>query len=62
MEIIPIGTKAVTTLDNIQGIITAVFIRHGSVRYEFSYFLNGDYKSIDIMELEFSVEPSQKQK
>lgn len=49
------GTKAITITGKIEGIITGISIRFDKVSYEFSYFYNGDYKSVFLNENEFSV-------
>ncbi len=49
------GTKAITNIGEIAGIITAVSVRFDSVNYEFSYFNAGDYKSCYLNESEFTV-------
>lgn len=45
MEVVKPGTKAVTVIGEISGLITALMIRNSSIRYEFSYFNGGEYKS-----------------
>ncbi len=40
------GDHATTVIGNIKGMITAILDRFGSIQYEFSYFVNGDAKSI----------------
>lgn len=55
MQIIEAGTKAVTKIGEISGLITAVTIRGNYVRYEFSYFNNGEYKSEWLDETEFTL-------
>ena len=56
MEIIPAGTKAKTTIGAIEGILTAVVIREEALSYEFSYFLNGEYKEIWLREFQFTAD------
>lgn len=58
MQIIEVGTKAITIIGEITGIITGVTIRGDFVIYEFSYFNNGERKSEWITESEFHVSES----
>lgn len=62
MNIIKHGQKAVTTLSNIEGMITATTIRFDNIVYEFSYFNNNEYKTIWLSEHEFEVKELEKRK
>ena len=55
MELIKCGTKVTTVIGEISGIITAICVRFDKVQYEFSYFVNGEYKNIWIDSCEFIV-------
>jgi len=61
MEVIPCGTKITSTLNNVEGIITAISIRFDTVNYEISYFAGVDYKQIWMNECEFSFSGEKKQ-
>ena len=60
MELLECGTKATTVLNDIEGIITGITIRGKTITYEFSYFLNGDRKSIWVEDYEVKAKKEDK--
>lgn len=50
------GTNVCFDRGTLQGVITAILIRDESVRYEVSYFLNGEFKEIWLNETMFVAE------
>lgn len=60
MEVIKCGTKVLTKIGHIEGMVTAVSIRFESVQYEVSYFHDGDIKTAWVREGEFDVEDGKK--
>jgi len=61
MELYECGTNVKSVQGNMQGIITGINIRFGAIQYEFSYWLNGDHKSIWVSDVEIESE-KEKQK
>ena len=55
MEIIECGSRIVTSMGDIEGIVTAATIRFGRVIYEISYFLDGEYKVVWLSDCEFKI-------
>jgi hypothetical protein len=51
--IVKTGTRVITVLNNIEGLITGVTIREERVTYEFCYFSGQEYKVIWLSEFEF---------
>jgi hypothetical protein len=55
MLIIKHGTRILTNIGNIDGIITGVTIRQNYEQYEVSYFSEGTYKTCWLTPSEFSI-------
>lgn len=55
MEIIQPGTHAITVIGEISGIIKGCELRKDSIRYEFAYFHNGEYKIEWMHEFELKI-------
>jgi hypothetical protein len=60
-NLIKCGTPVVAINGNVQGVITAIYIRFNSVAYEVSYFNNGEYKQVCLNECEFTITDGKKQ-
>ena len=63
MKIIPIGTKIITEIGQVKGIITAISIRGANGEYncyEMSYFQNGVYTTCWMLAFEFKIDNSHK--
>jgi hypothetical protein len=60
MTLIKCGTKALTKMGHIEGIVTAISIRFNRAQYELSYFHNGEYKTMWMDESEFDVDINEK--
>lgn len=56
MKLIKCGTKAITTIGKVEGVITAISIRFNTVSYELSYFTRDEYKTAWLNESEFTTE------
>ena len=52
IEVYECGSNCTTKIGKIEGIITGVNIRFERVIYEFSYFNNGEHKSVWLEECE----------
>jgi len=50
MKIYKCGTRVVLELPQIEGVITAFFVRFGQVQYEVTYFVEGVIKEVVIDE------------
>lgn len=55
MLIIKHGTRVITVIGGIEGIITGVTIREKYIQYEISYFNEGTYKTCWLTPIEFSI-------
>jgi hypothetical protein len=61
MKVIPVSTRVVTKIGSMKGIITAISIRgQGYVSYAISYFHQGVYSEIWLMDFEFEVDTQTK--
>lgn len=61
MKVYKCGSKAITVIGSIEGIITAVNIRFKKVNYEFSYFKDGKHSDVWLEECELKFNKSAKQ-
>ena len=55
MEEIKCGDHAKTVIGKIPGMITGVLNRFGRMQYDFSYFVNGESKSVWMDKAEFII-------
>lgn len=55
MKVFQCGSTVITKIGKVEGIITAVQIRFNRVAYEVSYFVNQEYKTVWLDELEFDI-------
>ena len=55
MKVYKHGTRVKTLIGDIEGLITAISIRVGSISYEISYFSSGIYYNIWLNDFEFEV-------
>lgn len=61
MKVIPIGTKIITEIGAVKGMITAISIRGAKGEYnsyEMSYFQNGVYTTCWMLPFEFKIDNS----